>query len=371
MNAHAAGRNGQRWIWSCCAFLACALSVAPAWSACPKLLMTAGLNIHKQTNPQQAAYWGETVGAQGFMINYVVTDWQTDVGTNPDSGTWKLLRRFQSMYAQHGVTDNFIKIGLYRGHDWHDAGANRKVTRNLAHAAALARYAGLKGLALDLEPYKPTWGGSAGGPELAELVEDEGRKMGQAMHDAYPDMTLFVLPDVMRETEHEKKASSDWASTHHGGYQLSTAFVRGLLSVPWSHVVIGTEFTYSAHAERIVPYMKEAADRYRDVLPHDEQTGSFSIAPGLWPLGPTAKDKSARFSPKEFRRRLQVAFDRSQQYVWIYGSGSAWQKDGPFGPVPGPVATSFQQFLDVIHQVRARCSAPHPSAAHAKPHGSG
>lgn len=319
--------------------------------------MTAGLNIHKQTNPQQAAYWGDTVGVQGFMINYVATDWQTDVGTNPDSGTWQLLRRFQSLYSQHGVTDNFIKIGLYRGHDWHNAEANEKTARNLAHAAALARYAGLKGLALDLEPYQPTWGGAAGGPELAELVQSEGRKMGQAMHDAYPGMTLFVLPDVVREAEHEKRSSADWASTHHGGYQLSTAFVRGLLSVPWAHVVIGTEFTYSAHAERIAPYMRDAVERYRDAVPPDALNNSFSIAPGLWPLGPTARDKSARFSPEEFRHRLQTAFDTSKQYVWIYGSGSAWQKDGPFGPVPGPVAASFQQFLDVIHEVRAHCGA--------------
>ncbi|MGH8114509.1 MAG: hypothetical protein ACREPS_05570 [Rhodanobacteraceae bacterium] len=326
--------------------------------------MTAGLNIHKQTNPQQAAYWGETVGVQGFMVNYIVTDWQTDVGTDPDSGTWKLLRRFQSIYSKHGVTDNFIKIGLYRGHDWGDAKANRKATQNLAHAAALARYAGLKGLALDLEPYKPTWGGSAGGPELAKRVEMEGRKMGQAMHAAYPGMTLFVLPDVLREVEDEKKSSGE------ARYLLSAPFVRGLLSIPWKHVVIGTEFTYSAHAERIPLFMRQAAARYRDTPgTSDALKANFSIAPGLWPLGPTAKNKSARFSPAEFKQRLQVAFDTSKQYVWIYGSSSAWQKDGPFGPVPGPVATSFQQFLDAIHQVRANCSAPHSSAAHATPRG--
>src|SRR6185437_7114067 len=242
----------------------------------------------------------------------------------------------------NGVTDNFIKIGLYRGHDWHDARQNQKVTRNLAHAAALARYAGLKGLALDLEPYKPTWGGSAGGPELAKLVEAEGRKMGQAMHDAYPDMTLFVLPDVLRQVEHENKASSDRGDKHHNGYGLAAPFVRGLLSIPWARVVIGSEFTYSAHAERIPLFMQQAAKRYRDEGPRDAAMANFSIAPGLWPLGPNAKDKSARFSPAEFRQRLQVAFDTSKQYVWIYGSSSAWQKDGPLGPVPGPVATSFQ-----------------------------
>jgi len=258
---------------------------------------------------------------------------------------------------------------LYRGHDWHDAKQNQKVTRNLAHAAALARYAGLKGLALDLEPYKPTWGSSAGGPELEKLVEAEGRKMGQAMHDAYPDMTLFVLPDVLREVEHEKKASSGRGDKHNNSYGLSAPFVRGLLSIPWAHVVIGTEFTYSAHAERIAPFMQQAAARYRDgSRAHDAATANFSIAPGLWPLGPTAKNKSARFSPAEFRQRLQVAFDTSKQYVWIYGSSSAWQKDGPLGPIPGPVATSFQQFLDAIHQVRANCSAKAPPPSRKTPH---
>ncbi|MGH8184328.1 MAG: hypothetical protein ACREPH_11790 [Rhodanobacteraceae bacterium] len=337
-----------------------------AWAACPKLLMTAGLNIHKQTNPQQAAYWGKTVGIQGFMVNYIVTDWQTNVGTNPDSGTWKLLRRFQSIYSKQGVTDNFIKIALYSGHDWHSTQQNKDATRNLANAAALAKYAGLKGLALDLEPYKPTWGGSAGGHEFARTVEQEGRKMGKAMHAAYPGMTLIILPDVLREAEHEQKSSSDWASTHHGGYSLAVPFVRGLLSIPWSHVVIGTEFTYSAHAERITLFTQQASQRFHATMgPREKLASSFSIAPGLWPLGPTAKDKSARESPVQFKRRLQTAFDTSKQYVWIFGSNSAWQKDGPLGPTPGPVATSFQQFLDAIHQVRAACHSPvSPGVAH-------
>jgi len=348
-----------------CAFLACVLASAPVWSACPKLLMTAGLNIHKQTSPEQAAYWGHTVGVQGFMVNYIVGDWQTDVGTNPNGGTWKLLRRFQSLYARQGVTDNFIKIALYKGHDWHSAAQNQAALRNLAHAAAMARFAGLKGLALDLEPYAPTWGGSAGGPELAQTVEAEGRKIGEAMHAAYPDMTLIILPDVRREAEHERKSGSDWADQHHGGYQLAPAFAQGLLSVPWSQVVIGTEFTYSARAERIVPFMHDASRRYLDADDaHAAPRTNFSIAPGLWPLGPTAKDKSARESPAQFKRRLKVAFDTSKQYVWIFGSSSAWQKDGPLGPVPGPVATSFQQFVDAIHDVRASCGAIARPASH-------
>lgn len=376
MNAHARERNRQQLVWSCCAFLACAFAAAPAWAACPKLLMTAGVNIHKQTDSRQAAYWGDTVGVQGFMVNYIATDWQTDVGTNPDSATWKLARRFQSLYSRHGVTDNFVKIGLYRGHDWRDAEANRKATRNLAHAAALARYAGMKGLALDLEPYKPSWVDPSGDKALAKRVQAEGRKMGQAMHDAFPGMTLFVLPDVLREAEHEKKSK--------GGdrYLLAAPFVRGLLSIPWAHVVIGTEFTYSATAERITPFMQQAVQRYAGTGPahgahkardddappgRDGRAGNFSIAPGLWPLGPNAKDKSARESPEQFKRRLQTAFATSQQYVWIFGSSSAWQKDGPLGPQPGPVATSFPQFLAAIHQVKTSCAADASSPVTMRP----
>lgn len=382
MPTRSRGHRLRRCVPHCCALVLCAAASLPAWAACPKLLMTAGLNIHKQANPQQATYWGKTVGVQGFMVNYIVSDWQTDVGTDPDSGTWKLLRRFQQIYAREGVTDNFIKIALYKGHDWHNAQANAEVARNLAHAAALAKYAGLKGLALDLEPYAPTWGGSAGGPELAQTVEQQGRAIGQAMHKAYPDMTLIVLPDVMREVEHERKSPADWASQHHGGYQLSAPFVRGLLSVPWSRAVIGTEFTYSARAERITPFVQQAAQRYTEAAPGHQHpaaaaaplprahAASFSIAPGLWPLGPNAHDKSARESPEQFKRRLQTAFANSRDYVWIFGSSSAWQKDGPLGPQPGPVATSFPQFLAAIHAVEAGCTATTASPVRHAPHGS-
>ncbi|HEX7323842.1 MAG TPA: hypothetical protein VF292_00625, partial [Rhodanobacteraceae bacterium] len=176
-----------RFIWrrsviGFCVFACCAVSSMPAWSACPKLLMSAGLNIWKQTNAKDAAYWGQTVGLQGFLVNYVVSDWQSDVGNNQGSGTWKAVRRFQDLYSRYGVTDNFIKISLFHAHDWRSAAQNQAVARNLAHAAALARFAGFKGVALDLEPYKPTWGGAAGGPELAKKVEQAGREFGKAMH---------------------------------------------------------------------------------------------------------------------------------------------------------------------------------------------
>ena len=39
-----------------------------ALAACPKLLMFDGVDYRSQTNAQQAAYWGQTVGVQGFFL---------------------------------------------------------------------------------------------------------------------------------------------------------------------------------------------------------------------------------------------------------------------------------------------------------------
>lgn len=57
----------------------------------------------------------------------------------------------------------------------------------------------------------------------------------------------------------------------------------------------------------------------------------ISIAPGLWPLGRSYEDKSARMSPSQFEEVLRTVFSVAPDYVWIYGFGSAWQTGGPYG----------------------------------------
>ncbi|HEX5488259.1 MAG TPA: hypothetical protein VFX04_03815 [Rhodanobacteraceae bacterium] len=339
----------------------------PAFGAqCPKLLMFDGVDLRTQTNAGQAAYWGETVGVQGFFLNNVMAHWRVDVGTDPDSKLWQKASRFQSIYSKDGVTDNFIKVALYKAHDWHDKRENDAVVKRFAHAAMLARHAGFKGMALDLEPYKPTWGGPAGGPELASTVEQEGRAIGEAMHKAYPGMTLIVLPDVLAQTHrydtlvqrfkskvHDMKSGTP--PPRYDAYELSVPFVRGLLSVPWKHVVIAMEQTYSRNAEGMGPSAQRSRDSYEKLMGRSAEAMNLTASPGLWTLGPTQRDKSARETPTRFEQRLEAAYAASKRYVWIYGKGSAWQTDGPYAP--GPVNADFDQYLHVIHQVRASCSS--------------
>ncbi len=364
MNGFANRRRSNKTRWMAWLALFLCACCAPAGADCPRLLMFDGVDYRTQINPEQAAYWGRTVGVQGFFVNNAMAYWQVDVGTDPGSALWQALRRFQTLYAQYGVTDNFIKVALYKGHDWHDADQNAAVVEHFAHAAALARYAGLKGIALDLEPHQPAWGAGAGGPELAATVEQTGRAIGEAMHQAYPDMTLIVLPDVLLEAQRDRmfeqklEAGMQWLAGRpnrlsNGGYGLAVPFVRGLLSVPWKHVVLATEQTYNGH---IIPSMRQAEQQYAallDAVPVKPE--DFSVAPGLWPLGLSYGDKSGRKNPDEFERRLREAFGLAERYVWIYGKGSAWQTDGPYGK--GPVAADFRQYVDAIHRVRMACAA--------------
>lgn len=349
-----------------------------AAAQCPKVLMFDGINVKTEAGTQQAAYWGRTVGVQGVFVGNVMGYWQADVGTDPDSKLWQQARLFQSNYAKYGVTDNFVKVALYKPHDWTSARQNSAIIEHFAHAAALARYAGFKGMALDLEPYTPTWVPPADGADLAPTVEREGRGIGQAMFAAYPDMTLIVMPDVLDSSDryrtfkqklmsglHQLKSGSLDLSKH-DTYELAVPFLRGLLSVPWRQVVIGIEQTYSRNSDGIVATVPQVRQLYTDFM---QENGASQTAPaiatGLWPLGRTSNDKSARESPERFAQRLRVAFDVSNDYVWIYGKGATWQAGDQ--PDAAPPASNFQQFVAAIHQVRAGCAAPNATRGDGSP----
>lgn len=356
-----------RFQWTLCLATGTVLAMLLAFPAfgsasCPKLLMFDGTNFRSQINPQQAAYWGETVGVQGFFVNNVMPDWQTDVGTDSGSKLWQQAKQFQTIYARDGVTDNFIKVALYKGHDWNDATRNTAVVQHFAHAAALAAYAGFKGIALDLEPYVETWSG-AGNDQLAATIQDEGRAIGEAMHTAFPAMTLVVIKDgLLQAFPHTPlegvrgqlaNPTDVPARAWHGGYAMSIPFLRGLLSVGWADVVIATEVTYKDPG--IARVVRQTAQNYAGFASATSAGSNFSVAPGLWPLGQSYADKSARVSPSEFEQHLRDAFAAAKQYVWIYGYGSAWQSGGPYGAAP--VTGNFGQYVDAIQKARAACGS--------------
>jgi hypothetical protein len=336
------------------------LAATAAAADCPKLLMFDGTNFRTQATAEQAHYWGDTVGVQGFFVNHVMASWQDDVGTRPDSKLWRQLDRFQSVYASHGVTDNFIKVALYKPVDWGDAGEREQIVRNFSHAAALARHAGLKGIALDLEPYKPTWVDTG---DLSATVQAQGSAIAKAMLAAYPEMTLVVIKDALHQNYPHtpldqlvsRFGTDPGPSRHfwHGGYALAIPFLHGLLSADWAHLVMATEVTYEG-SDMASP-VHQTRDNYAVFMgAHHASRSDLSVAPGLWPLGHSYADKSARDTPADFAWHLQSAFGAAKSYVWIYGYGSAWQTGGPYGAAP--VTTGFSKYTAAIHAMRASCA---------------
>ncbi len=307
-------------------------------SASPKLLY-ASLNYNTENNVTDAQYWGQTVGVQGVLINYLMTYWTTDVGATPNS-LWNSAKSFQQTYAQYGVTDNFIKVSIFSNLDWNDQNTVDRYVTDFGNLAKLAKYAGFKGIALDLEPYNSAWGGVAGGTR--QIVQRAARLIGAAMYRAYPDMTLIILPDVV----YEYNVTKDLVLAT-GGYGLAVPFVHGLFYQPWKQVVLATEGTYSASPASIAHWVDVTYSNYVGMFTPGKFP--FSVAPGIWPLGQSGLDKSARMSVAQFQQNLAAAYMETDSYVWIFGMGTAWQPDKY-----GPVVSNFPEYANVVQYACAR-----------------
>lgn len=315
----------------CLAFSSCA-------SACPKLLYMA-VNYNTGNNATDAQYWGKTVGVQGVFVNYLMTYWTTNVGAAPNS-LWNRAKAFQQTYARYGVTDNFIKVSIFSNLNWNNPKTINQYVTDLGNLAKLARYAGFKGIALDLEPYDSAWGGVAGGN--SQTVQRAGQLIARAMHQAYPGMTLVVLPDVV----YEYNATRDLV-LETGGYRLAVPFVRGLFQQPWKQVVMATEGTYRASPASIVHWVDVTYSNYKGMF--SAGAFPFSVAPGIWPLGKSGSDKSAVMSVNQFQQNLATDYRETNSYVWIFGMGTAWQPDKY-----GPVVPNFLQYVRVVKSACTR-----------------
>lgn len=298
-----------------------------------KLLLCGGVQASHQNDAASAEYWA-SLGLQGALLLYVVTNWNTDVGAAPNA-SWNNLKAFQTLYAQHGMASNFIKVSGFTAFDWTSKTAANQVVAHFNHAARLARYAGM-GIAIDLEPYWASlWeAGTGGTPALAQTL---GQRIAEAMFAAYPKLPLFVLPDVVWQAANPNTAAK---------YELALPFVKGLLSMVWTNPALGTELTYSEGSASILNTMSKIPGEYTFSKTH------AAPCPGIWPLGPTGTDKSPRMSVSQFTTNLTEMYSLHPAYVFIYASGGAWQTDSPYGS--GPVCPEFQSYVDAIHQVRTK-----------------
>jgi hypothetical protein len=323
---------------------------SPNFGACPKVLMFDGLDIRTENNEAKAQYWGQTIGVEGFFVGNVMASWADSVGDDENSQIYPKVKLFQEVYSRFGVTDNFIKVALYTKPDWRDPSFQSRVVTNFRQAAHLAKYAGLKGLALDLEAYVPGyWNEDSAIPDKAERVYLLGRRIGGAILSEFPDASVIVLPEILAY------AGPPYGQKVQQAYALSSRFWDGLIQAHFRQLIIATEGSYDSDRPDLIA--GEMRDLYRDNLRNNgivPQT--VAIALGIWPLAKTYTDKSARCTPTQFEERLRLAFQERSPYVWIYGHGSSWEKDGPYGK--GDVDPHFNEFVQIVHRVGQSCAGP-------------
>ncbi len=314
--------------------------------------MFGGVDVTKRFDQEDARYWAN-VGIDGFFVLRAVTDWTKSVGNDESSEVYGRLRRFQQIYASQGVAYNFLDISAplksSQPFGWTPPEIDT-VVGHFREAAHLARFAGFEGISLDLEPYQSGfWAVDPAFPNKKIIVYQAGRRIGAAIKQEFPNAEIIVIPEVANMV----------AGGMRNVYMLSPVFLQGLVEASFRALILGSEYSYRAAAPQIVvpsimkhhvPLLTSAG-----VAP-----GTTSVAIGLWPLGKTYNDKSASETPQSFARRLGLAFAAGQPYVWIYGHGSSWQEDGPYGS--GHVDPRFQDFVAALRRVKAQCHAGSPSS---------
>jgi len=289
-----------------------------------------------------------------------MSDWSSDIWATDkdastrgaDDATFQRVKTCNEKCAQHGVTENFIKVAFYSHVPlWTDDAAWEKFNSNFAEAARFARLTGCRGIALDIEyvaeQYHLNWEGydyqTYSADDLHQAARKRGREAIEAMLAQYPDLVFLNLPESI---------------SMYG--PLAVDFFNGLLAgladanAPGGLHLL-TEGTYDmTNSIGLIHYVQTLESKILRQL--DEPTKRYwrdrcSVALGGWPLGYYRKivdeqgnflgysgrkekfgddlvgsyaDKSQRFPPAEFQNQVAGLLLGSKRYCWIYGHGATW-----------------------------------------------
>lgn len=290
----------------------------------PKVLIFSTVDIQYLSDSVER--WGKEIGVNGFLLSYVA-DWWTqraELFRNLD-----LMREVNRRGAACGVDSNFINVALgYKELPlWTDDKAWAGVLQNFRGIAEFIRQSGTRGIAIDTEPYNAALFNSRAArfkdidrEILRARVYQRGREIMRALTEVYPEIEVIILPE----------GALYWFNPEGGishDYELWIDFFDGAASVRNRRgIVIAGERTYSVPDKSS---MEKIYNRTEDSMRGHAGAPQFwnkkcSIALGMWPLGREYNDKSARYSPSDFRMQFSAAVALSPRYVWIYDHGAAW-----------------------------------------------
>ncbi|MBZ0190647.1 MAG: hypothetical protein K8F34_03010 [Candidatus Kuenenia stuttgartiensis] len=271
--------------------------------------------------------WGENIGINGFMLAYVA-DWWT-----PKKQIFKdieVLTKINKEGAAYGIDSNFIKVAIgYRElPNWTDDKAWAVVLNNFRNIADLIKQSGTKGIALDTEPYKASLFDtkaerfkSMNRDILKAKIYQRGKEIMQSLTGVFPDIEVIILPEGAFYWFNPGEGTMPYA------YELWIDFFNGMASVKNNKgIVVAGECTYSNTRVDSITWLYNTINK--TMKQHVEDPVFWkercSVALGMWPLGKSYSDKSARYSPVKFKEQFLQTTALSPKYVWIYACGAPW-----------------------------------------------
>ncbi len=317
-----------------------------------------------------AAHWSNDVGLTGFIQSGVV-EWYSSESTIEDR--FDAIQRMNRNSHAAGLRGSILKIAL--GYSelpaWQDETGLQEVLNTFRQIFQFAEQSGYSGITFDIEVYnKPLWT-----PDVdLKGMQNFARDLGKLKQQHFPDGKLMVVPENMLFDEDR--------------YHFAGEFVAALFQAAGDSVCyIGSESTYRSFVPvKLAKRLKSLEAKLAKWQAESSLTVDVELVPGFWPLGfyrvvkdpLTGKrhyydaddlpvpdswgDKSANYSPQDFRNQLLTAARLNYRSIWIYSHGAAWWQlpDSSYSHVRNlnnqllPVVDNIEEYEKVLREFRHR-----------------
>jgi hypothetical protein len=313
---------------------------------------------------EHAAAWVAR-GLAGFMVpdlmhSAATSVWAEDgdaASTGEDDRLFLEARNALRECRTAGLGDNAMKVSLLEPlPDPFDDAAYAALVGNFQEGARFARDAGLRMIVLDTEycapQYRFDWKGhdlqQHSREDIARQTMERWREIGRTLAQTAPALDLGVMPE---------------GALYYGPLWLQTfsGLLEGMaLAGGKGRVHLFCEGTFSLTDPEAIAEHAEAVRALMDTSLTGEALAFWKerggLALGAWPLGyyrpvrdsagqlkgwsgrqetfgdrlvgPYA-DKSARYSPEQFRAQWAAIRTYSDRYCWVYGHGASWWQVTP------------------------------------------
>jgi len=238
---------------------------------------------------------------------------------------------------------NFMRFNVTPGDiDWFDDFSS--VIANARLAARVARAGSCDGILFDTEPYAgPVFDyrrqrdvSRRSFDEYAAQVRRRGREVMEAFQSELPDLVVFYTFGYSHVWWQSRYGKDPLTAVQLG---LLPAFLDGMLEGARgrSRFVDGHELGYSYRDPGNFPDALATMKTRVFAIVSDDSTYArrYSAGFGLWMdyqsdergWDQTNQDRNWH-TPKSFERSLRLAFDASDEYVWLYSQKPRWWTEG-------------------------------------------